>query len=294
MRVIRLAVCSPVEAEVAAIVDRLRGAVIDPSPADFTDFLAQPDRWDALMVTRLELQWLRDIEHALSGGLHVLLVANPHTPKDAIEGLAELARKRGLQLSVVNPDRYLPSRQLIRKQLGGPLGAAGLIRVHRWESSTSPQARGLPDPLVRDLDMALWLAGRRPERVSALQQKSDAFGRYLQVHLGFSTGGMALLDYTNRLPAGDGYSSLSVIAATGAAYADDHQNVQLVYRGGFPQAVRTEERAGQLAAVAQDFVDALREARDISNIAGWKDVFKVVTAVEHSLESGKAIVLEDR
>jgi hypothetical protein len=102
---------------------------------------------------------------------------------------------------------------------------------------------------------------------------------------------MALLDFTDRLPPGDGYRSLSVIAFNGAAYADDHQNMQLVYRGGSPQAVRTEERAGQLAAIAQDFVDGLRTGRDLTTASetAWRDVFVVADAVGQSITCGQAV-----
>jgi predicted dehydrogenase len=210
-----------------------------------------------------------------------------------IESLSRAARAAGVQFAVVNPDRYLPSRQLIRQQLGNAIGEPGLIRLHHWlPAGSAPDAAGLPDPLLRDLDVTLWLAGRRPEHVYAVERRVD--GRYVQVHLGFPGGAMALLDFTDRLPGGDGYQSLSVIASSGAAYADDHQNVQLLYRGGHPQAVRTGEQAGQLAAIAREFVDALRAGRDLmtANAATWKDVFTVADAVRQSLASGRAVALE--
>jgi predicted dehydrogenase len=212
-----------------------------------------------------------------------------------MEGLSSCARKYGVQFAVVNPDRYLPSRQLIRKQLPVPLGEPGLIRLHRWEPA-APHPSGLPDPLLRDLDLTLWLAGQRPNHVFAVEPKSDGVaGRYVQVHLGFPGGAMAVLDYTDCLPPGDDYRSLSVIASSGAAYADDHQNVQLVYRGGHPQAMRTDERAGQLAAIAQDFVDAIRNRREPEGgAAGWRDVFTVADALGRSLASGQAVPPEGR
>jgi predicted dehydrogenase len=219
----------------------------------------------------------------------MLLVADPCPSGEMIEALYAAARASGVQLAVVNPDRYLPSRRLIREQLGGPLGEPGLIRLHRWEPAKPEQPAGLPEPLLRDLDTTLWLMRRRPDRVYAIGQGTD--GRYVQVHLGFPGGGMALLDYDGRLPAGDGYQSLHVIASTGAAYADDHQNTQLLYRGGHPQAVRTEERVGQLAALAQEFIDGLRAGRDLSTEAEWRAVSVVAGAVRRSLAAGTAVAL---
>ena len=287
MRRIRLAVSHPDAAEVAAIAARLRGAAVE-----FCEdvFLGPPEGCDAFMLTGAVEPG--DIEHLLSEGVHVLLVADPCPPGNVIETLFGTARHAGVRFVVVNPDRCLPSRRLVRDQLTGRLGEPGLIRMHRWEPAGQPtHATGLPDALLRDLDTVLWLAGRSPDRVFA----AGTVGGFVQVHLGFPDGGMALLDYTNRLPPGDDYRSLSVIAFNGAAYADDHQNAQLVYRGGRPQAVRTDERAGLLAATADDFVDALRTGRDLSaGAAEWRAVFAVADAVAQSLASGRAVTPEGR
>jgi predicted dehydrogenase len=151
--------------------------------------------------------------------------------------------------------------------------------------------------LLLELDLTLWLTERRPDRVFAIEQKPHTTaGPYLQIHLGFPGGGMALLDIAQFLPPGDGYQSLSIIAANGAAYADDHQNMQLLFRGERPQAVRTEERTGQLAAVAQEFVDGLRSGRDLTapSIAAWRDAYAVFDAINRSIASGQAIELEER
>ena len=275
MNDVRLAVCHPNEAVRAGIAARLRGATVEPVAACNTAMLcaAGPSP-----------------EELLRAGVHVLVVAEPCLSATAIEVLSNEARRAGVQCAVVNPDRYLPSRQLIRKQLSGPLGATGLVRSHRWEPGASAEVAGLPELLVRDIDVALWLAGARPNRVFAVEQKTED-GRYAQIHLGFPPGAMAMLDFDSLLPADDSYHALSVIAASGAAYADDHQNAQLLYRGGRARAVRTDERAGQLAALAQEFVNALNEGRDFVASA-WKDVFAVADAVTKSLALRGAVALE--
>lgn len=278
MNEVRLAVCHPSGAAGAGIAARVRGAIVEPWA---------PDRdYDAVMLCGGG----PSPEELLRAGIHVLLVAEPCPSANAIEVLSHEARRSGVLCAVVNPDRHLPSRQLIRKQLSGPLGAVGLLRSHRWEPGASVEVAGLPEPLVRDIDIAVWLAGARPNRVFAVEQKSDT-GRYVQLHLGFASGGMALLDFDGRLPAGDGYRSLSVIAQSGAAYADDSQNAQLLYRGGTTQAVRTEERAGQLAALAQEFVTALRGEHGLA-AGAWPQVFAVAEAVRRSLTSGQAVAME--
>src|SRR5262249_44090281 len=125
--------------------------------------------------------------------------------------------------------------------------------------------------------------------------QTEGPGSLVQVHLGFPGGAMALIEHTDRLPPGDGYQSLAVIGTAGAAYADDHQNMQLAYRGGRPQAVRTEEEAGALAALVQDFADALRAGRDLSaSVPAWQGVLAVADAARRSLASRQAVPLEGR
>lgn len=253
---------------------------------------------------RLSVEPLDDVTRAgLVARLHRAVVVWPGDPADAallvgdgervapasvpvvLLGAPTAARR----VAVVNPDRYLPTRRLLRDQFAshlGRLGSLGLLRLHRWEPA------GSPDPLLRDLDVALWLAGREPDLVYAVERRDDA-GRLLQVHLGFPGGAMALLDHTDALPAGDGYTSLSVIAQTGAAYADDHHNVHLAYRGGPAQALRADERAGVLAAIAQDVVDALHGGIDLlaASEARWRPVLAVADAVRASLASGEAVAM---
>jgi predicted dehydrogenase len=104
---------------------------------------------------------------------------------------------------------------------------------------------------------------------------------------------MAVIDDADLLPAGDGYQSLSLIGSSGATYADDHQNVQLVYRGGHPRAVRTDESEGHLLALAQSFVRALSEGADLSaSVSSWRAVIAVAQAARQSVASQQAIALE--
>jgi predicted dehydrogenase len=289
---IRLAVCHPDEPGLASIAARLRGAIVEPC-ADPAAFRPTSGVTNAVLLVRHPNDWRAEVERLLRAGVHVQLVAEPCPNLATIEGLSAQAREAGVQFVVVNPDRYLPSRQLIRKQLSGPLGEPGLIRFHRWKPVDQLV---MPEELLRDLDVTLWLAGRRPNRIFAVEQNPASSGWYVQIHLGFPNGGMALLDIAQLLPPGDGYQSLSVIAANGAAYADDHQNVQLLFRGDRPLAVCTQERAGQLAAVAQESVDGLRTGRDLTtpSARAWRDVFAVYEAVQQSVASGRAIELEDR
>ena len=296
---IRLAV-SGEEASDRDVATRLRAATIE-SCFDASRMTVPPAASDAVLFVKSCPLQAELIERCLSSGKHVLLAAESWLSSDLLERLSVAARQAGVQLAVVNPARFLPSRQLIRQQLdAGKLGEPGLVRVHRWEPATAANDRpslGLPTPLMRDLELAVWLIGRPPNLVYAVEHvasdRDPATGRFVQVHLGFHGGGMALVDYADRLLPGDGYQSLSVIGSAGAAYADDHQNMQLVYRGGRPQAVRADERSQSLAALMQDFVDGLSDSRDFSvSVAVWRSVLTVADAVQGSLASRQAIVVE--
>src|SRR5262249_25521148 len=142
---------------------------------------------------------------------------------------------------------------------------------------------GPAGPLVRDLDLAGWLFGTLPNVVYAVEQADGG----VLAHLGFPGGGMALIDLS-VLPPGDSYHSLSLIGSTGAASAADHQNVQLVYRGGRPQAVRTGEGVKALAALVQEFIDGHPDPTD------WGGVLAVGAAVGRSRATRQAVHLEGR
>jgi predicted dehydrogenase len=271
---IRLAISGASEAVFRDVAARLRGAILQSAPADA----------DAVAFIGAESPEPELVERLLAAGRPVLL-ASETLPAETLERLAAAGR-----LAVLNPDRYLPSRRLIRQQLdAGNLGEVGLVRLHRWEPAAAETA-GLPAGLVRDLDLVVWLVDRLPELVYAVTA-----GRVVQVHLGFPGGGMALIDHCDGLPVGDGYTALSVIGSSGAVSADDHNDRQLVFRGGCPLAVRTGEGTAHLAVLVQQFVDDLQAGRDLSgSVAAWRDVLAVAGAVRRSLDSRRAVPLEGR
>ena len=277
---IRLALGSEDPALSQMLAARLRGVTL-VSPAD-CEAIAFLDPASASAEA---------IHPFLSAGKHVVAVSELCPLETDLEALSAAARESGAQLSLVNADRYLPSRQLIRQQLdAGKLGEPGLVRIHDWQPSNdaSPSYHSL----VRSLDIAGWLMGKLPELAYTVESAGAAHdrGRFVQVHLGFPGGGMTLINFSNRLPPGDAYHSLSVIGSTGAAYADDHQNMQLLYRGGQAQAVRTGEGSKHFAALVQDFADALAAGRDLSpSVHSWRNVLAVAAAVRRSLESRSAI-----
>jgi predicted dehydrogenase len=248
------------------------------------------------------------IERALAAGRHALVVAEPCLTPASLRALAAAAARRGVQFAVVSPDRFLPSRQMVKSQLGGPLGSPELVRIHRWEShaaaaTTSPLE--LPGPLVAELEQAVWLMGRVPQTVFAVEPQGAAAGtngaRMLQVHLSFCPG-MAIIDYSDRLPdatretsssgGAAAYRSLSVIGSSGSAQTDDQANAQLLYGGGLPQGVVGGEGVKSLAAILDDFATAIETIRDPSaGLQAWHDTAAVVEAVRQSIAHREAVAV---
>lgn len=297
---IRLAVYS--EAEIwPAVASQLHGASIVRVLAG-GDQLPPPDDVDALILAG-EILDSSAVEKALARGQHVLCTAGSWMTGENIASLTAIASKSSVQVAIANPDRHLPSRELIRQQLdAGKLGDPGLIRSHRWEpldQTLAQPGKALPGALVRDIDLAIWYAGKPANVIYAAETAGDGnaarLGRTIQVHLGFAGGAMALLDYSNTLPAGDAYRSLSIIGSAGAAYADDHQNVQLLYQGQQPRAVRVDETVRQWANLTQAFAVAVGKGHGLSPaISNLQDLMTVVPAVEDSLRSRRAVSREGR
>lgn len=266
---IRLAVAAD-EGTLRALTPRMRGATLLPlGGADF-----RPDTCDAIACLR-HTALVREL---LAAGKPLLLCGS----------LPGLDLPESGRLTLANPDRYLPSRRLVKEQIdSGKLGEPGLVRIRRWE----PPSPDVDAHRLADLDSILWLFGRPPETVFALPRIAapDDVTPCCHIHLGFPGGGMALLDHAATLPPGEGYSCLHVIGSAGAAYADDHQNMQLLYRGGTPLALRAGEGVKSLAALLQDFVDALNAGRDPSaGRSDWRNALLVYRAALRSMRSGNA------
>jgi predicted dehydrogenase len=264
----------------------------DPSQADFA-VLDGPVEAEPAAIERL-----------LAAGLHVLVASSPCLPVDAIQRLAERARAAKLRLALVNPDRLLPSRQLIKSQLGGSLGSPELVRIHRRETHELSEATaplGLPCGLASEIEQALWLVDRPLVRIFASESRiggADAPGRCLLVHLAFEAG-MAIVDYDDHLPAGTSaaaavYRLLSVIGSSGSAQCDDHRNSQLLYHGGAPRGLTVDEGVRHLAALVDEFAAACEGAGGLSDgVDAWANVARVVAAVERSLKTRDAVNWEN-
>jgi predicted dehydrogenase len=252
------------------------------------------------------------VEELAQRGASVWLEDGLAWPDDWVESLADHCRANGGQFLAGTPLRTRPDvREVHRALADRTLGDPGVLRLHDWRSDSTPlagapladgsslanaalsaEARGV-------LDLVLWLLDAVPNVVWATRpapQPEDATPpgdrRPLQVHLGFASGAMALLDRA-RLPGSQpDYFSLSVLGTAGAAYADDHHNRQLVLTTSGPRAISTPFGDTARRELWQQFVEAARD--DQAAERGRQErqrLRRVAEAVQQSLETGAAVPL---
>lgn len=274
-------------------IPRLEDVEVTVRAATMDQLLAEEaTAFDAVIV--LSKPAVGDCEQLVTAGKHLLVPVTCQFSTEAIRALNKQCDQRGVCLMLGGTDRFAPSLQATRQSLAaGELGEPGLVRIHRW-SAGKGSAVAVTDDLSRDLDLVLSVFQGLPREVYAVARSVLETGEsdYLQVHLGFAGGGMALIDRSSTLPPGDGYFSFSVIGSAGAASADDHLNKQLVFRGQHPAAVGTGSE--DLAAVAdlQEFCQAIQEQRS-TGITGvdWLAAAEVAEAVKQSIATGSAVTI---
>ena len=152
------------------------------------------------------------------------------------------------------PKRFSPEAIPLKQSLDvGELGQLGLLRMHLWNQK---ETDGLQE-MVHAIDLAQWFFDDVPEHIHGTASIENGV-KCLLVHLGFKCGGMALIDFTNSLPHGDNYESLSLIGSKGAAYADDHRNRNLFFNGGAPEAKCPDTKLSFIKPMLIDFVNKVK------------------------------------
>ena len=238
---------------------------------------------------------------AISSGRHVLVEKPLALSADSAATVQREADRADVRLMPAHTLRFMPANVQVRQALAtGELGRPSLLRSHRWlRRFPGPPGGWKHDPArsgglcvhegVHEIDQALWLIGERPTHVHALARPE-----LLQIHLGFASGAMAICGVATGLPLGSGYYSLALIGSLGAAYADDHHNMQLVYRGGRPQAFVSDQRAAAVRAQLDEFASAIDEGRDPS-VSGADAVaaLRVAEAAAASGASGRTAQLTE-
>lgn len=307
------AVAAPRLPEIAftAVVDPDLGRARDTARAlgaitwcrTFDELLAQnADAFDAVLIHCTGRCPAAMVCEAARAGKHVLvespLALSTHAADEAIAA----CRQADVRLMVGHSTRFQPSQQAVKQTLDeGKLGEPGLVRIHRWEPRGSAawhkhvknEASTLVPHLADDIDLACWLMGKLPMQIYAAGRRpssTNAPNDYVQLHLGFPSSGMALIDYSMALAEGAGYFSLSLIGASGAAYFDDHHNTQLVFRGGDPDGLLTDQGQGHLIAQLREFAAAVTESREPA-ITGEEGsaAIQIAEAAAESLAAGRAV-----
>ncbi len=221
--------------EIAAVSNRLRNAVlvtVHDDAASAAQFIAGRAADIDAVAVRAALGGRAAIARAaFDCGKHVLLAAPFCESVEDADKLADEAAAGGLKLRADQSQHWHPYRRTIKGSLAvGELGEPGLLRIHHWFGQSNAESRTLLDQAFHASDV-FDVFGETPERVFAvgngLKSSSEPLD-YLQVHLGFRNGGSALIDVAH-IDTPYGYHNVSLIAAEGAAYADDHSNAHLVF-----------------------------------------------------------------
>ena len=293
---IRLALigCPDTADQYADATSRLSNVTI--TAVDIDQLLAEhADSFDAVaMQVADETEMTRCLE-AVAAGKHVLIVPPLAPSSEIVERISGACRAADVRMMTGLSDRFIPGIQAVKNSVdSGSLGEPGLLRIHRWEAGDAKPSGLLPQHLIPDIDLATWIFGCLPTLIYAVSRgaagSAPAVTDYLQLHLGFPGGGMALIDVSTSMPDGDGYYLLSMIGSTGAAYADDHHNMQLLYGGGRPSALKTGQGCSHLTAQLQEFASAIADGREpAANGADWQNAIQVANAVATSLSTGRAV-----
>jgi len=262
---------------------RMTGVECERIPLD-----RDPKGFDAVVCCGLQGDGVETICEQAHSGKHLLIdLAVLETIAD-VGAVVDACRDANVQLIIAQPSRHFPAVQTVRQSLdASELGAPGLLRIHRWTADADERFGQL---LLREIDLANYLLDGLPTTVYAVARQAGGIPDLLQVHLGFNGGAMALIDITVRLPEGDDYYSLSLIGARGAAYADDHHNTQLLYRGGSAVAERTGENVAQWTELLQQYARAIEDSSlEAIGVDSALAALRVTTAVGRAIELGTAM-----
>lgn len=300
------AVAAPGSENAKQVAQQLGATVAASGIGELLDHHAA--EFDAMVIHSLTDRDLRLVRRVAEAGKHLLIPLPMAAVLARAEDLMRCCEQANVRLMVGQTSRFLPTVQTVKQVLDtGKLGAPGLLRIHRWEPALRDdegQGRGSAADgvdcsfahLLRDIDLANWLFGELPTSIFAVSRRLAATSSqrpdYVQLHLGFHGGGMALLDFTSGLPMDDAYFSLSLIGSSGATYADDHHNMQLLMRGATPVALKTTPGKLHMLMQVQEFVNAIRENREaaVPAVAG-RDAALVAEAADRSSRSATALRL---
>ncbi len=240
--------------------------------------------FDAVMIESTSSGLPDDVASAAAAGKHILLAFPLLDSVVAAERIITACRQSDVRLMLCQTARFRPSQIAVRQVLeSGKLGEPALLRIHAWDSQSLTSQRETRDVaaaagaggtrpawprLTEQLDLAMGMFGGWPSELYVLGRQEagrsrSEWPRHVQVHLGFGEGRMALISVASEaLPEGERYATVSLIASAGAAYADDFDQTQLVYRSGCARAFKTSEGTAAVTHELREFAEAVRQKRD--------------------------------
>jgi len=301
------AVADPVTARTGSMGQALGATIRAGSLAEL--LVRHGAAFDAVLIATPNDLHAPLVEAAALAGKHVHVEKPLALTSAAAAAAIAACRSAGVRLMVGHSLRFLPANRVVRASLdAGELGRPGLLRIHRWAPpfpggwdtwKIDPARNGglAVHEGVHELDLARWYFSALPTSVYALARGTSPAGPsrpdYLQMHLGFAGGGSAVIDLAFNLPPGDRYGSLALIGSLGAAYADDHHNMHLLFRGGRPSAVVSDASGSYVAVQLQEFVDAVHGDREpaVTGSDGEAAV-RMAEAVQASVDEGRPLRLE--
>jgi predicted dehydrogenase len=284
---------SQTQCEVAA--KRIRDVEIircnDPSDCATPNFAAA---CNAVVFDHREAANVESIRSLVEQRKHLLVSPAMWKEKSAAE-LLGIARQNHTILLPNRSWRFQPAAEAMKEQLDNDqLGAAGLLRIHRWLSCGAEQS--LAESLLPDVDLACWLFNDEPNVLYATSRDDSSFGdthsadpecswRYVQVHFGFPNGGSAVIDCCLDLPAGDEYHSASLIGSRGAIYSDDHRDRQLLFGRDGVTAPKADYGHVAMAAQLRDFAHICRSGifENITVQDEMDRVWRVLSRIDESI-----------
>ena len=266
------------------------------------------DAFDAVLIGTSAQGRLQQVLSAAGAGKHVLVHAPLGLSVESVDEITAACDNARVRLMVAHLIRFLPSVLTVKQSLdSGELGDPGLLRIHHWSSTCvvgwqawtqHVESNGsiVLTPGTHAIDLANWFFGQMPSHVYATGRTATPgaaeLADYVQIHLGFPQGGMALIECASRLPRGEPYDSLSLIGSKGSAYVDDHHNMHLLFQGNQPVAQIADRGEQHVIGVLQEFGQAIEEDREpCPSAAAGRAAVQVAEAALRSLQSRRALTL---
>jgi len=249
---------------------------------------------DAIVVYAPLNERTSAVQLAVGAGKHVLVAAPLAPTVEEADAINTACATAAVRLMVAPFCRFLPSSRTIQDRLAaGKFGKPGLVRLHHW-FPRSTQPTSFVSQVTAEIDVVNWLLDGLPETIFAVGRTSTRTTLDdVQIHLGYATGAMALIDVAHGLPANSTpYYSLTLIGSTGAAYADDHRNVQLLYRGQVTSALKVDCASQVLRRQLGDFSEAIQSGQQpSSNGLTGRQAIEVAQGAAVSLRAGRSVRL---